>query len=72
MQKVLVWLNLYGREAVRHKLKNNLKTQKTHFLPAFQLFQNLGKEAVRTNMHTTVVDTMDNCSSISIVLVLLQ
>ena len=26
MQRVLVWLNLYGREAVRHKLKNSLKT----------------------------------------------
>ena len=37
MRRALVWLNLYGREAVRHKLKNGLKTQKMHFLPVFQL-----------------------------------
>ena len=29
MQRVLIWLNLYGREALRHKLKN---WQKMHFL----------------------------------------
>ena len=28
MQRALVWLNLYGLEAVRHKLKNSLKTHK--------------------------------------------
>ena len=28
VQRALVWLNLYGREALRHKLKNGLKTQK--------------------------------------------
>ena len=32
-----MWLNLYGFEAVRHKLKNSLKTQKMHFLPVFEL-----------------------------------
>jgi hypothetical protein len=32
-----MWLNLYGLEAVRHKLKNGLKTQKMHFLPVFVL-----------------------------------
>ena len=37
MQRALVWLNLYGRGAVRHKLKNSLKTQKMHFLPVFEL-----------------------------------
>ena len=26
MQRALVWINLYGHEAVRHKLKNSLKT----------------------------------------------
>ena len=30
-------LNLYGCEAVWHKLKNCLKTQKTYFLPVFEL-----------------------------------
>jgi hypothetical protein len=29
--------NPYGREAVRLKLKNGLKTQKMHFLPVFEL-----------------------------------
>ena len=28
MRRALVWLNLYGREAVRHKPQNCLKTQK--------------------------------------------
>ena len=37
MRRALVWLNLYGREDVRHKLKNGLKTQKMHFLPVFEL-----------------------------------
>ena len=32
MQKALMWLNSYGREAVGYKLKNSLKTQKMHFL----------------------------------------
>ena len=31
-----MWLNLYGREDVRRKLKNSLKTQKMHFLPVFE------------------------------------
>ena len=32
-----MWLNLYGSEAGRHKLKNGLKTQKMHFFPVFEL-----------------------------------
>ena len=28
MRRALMWLNLYGREAVQHKLKNGRKTQK--------------------------------------------
>ena len=32
-----MWLNLYGREAVRHMLKNGLKTRKMHFLPVLGL-----------------------------------
>ena len=32
-----MWLNLYGPEAVRHKLKKRLKTQKMHFLAIFEL-----------------------------------
>ena len=31
MRRALVWLNLYGSEAVRHKLKNSLKTGKNAF-----------------------------------------
>ena len=34
-------LKLYGCEAVRHKLKNSLKTQKKQFLPVFELLQSL-------------------------------
>ena len=31
-----MWLNLYGRQAVRHKLKKVVKTQKMHFYPFFE------------------------------------
>jgi hypothetical protein len=32
MQRALMWLKVYGREAVRHKLKNSQKNpQKMHF-----------------------------------------
>ena len=37
MQRALIWLNVYGREAVRHKLKNCRKTQKIHFQPVLEL-----------------------------------
>ena len=30
MRRALMGLNLYGREAARHKLKNGQKTQKMH------------------------------------------
>ena len=36
MRRALICHNLYGRETVRHKLKNSLKTQKT-FLSVFEL-----------------------------------
>ena len=35
MRRALVWLNLYGHEAVRHKLKNR---QKMHFLCFYAIF----------------------------------
>ena len=37
MQSTLMWLNLYGSEAVRYNLKNGLKTQKMHVLPVIEL-----------------------------------
>ena len=37
IRRSMMWLNLYGREAVRHMLQNSLKTQKMHFLPVFEL-----------------------------------
>ena len=37
MRRALMGLNLHGREAARHKLKNGQKTQKMHFLPVFEL-----------------------------------
>ena len=36
MRRALVLLNLYGCEAVWHKLKNTLKTPKIHFLPVLE------------------------------------
>ena len=38
MQRALMRLNLYGREAVRHRRKNSLKTPTMHFLPVFACF----------------------------------
>ena len=32
MQRTAMWLNLYGGQAVRRKLKKGLKTQKNAFL----------------------------------------
>ena len=37
MQSPSMYLNLCGHEAVWHKGKNSLKTQKMHFLPVFTL-----------------------------------
>ena len=37
MRRALMGLNLYGREAAQHKLKNGQKTQKMHFLSVFEL-----------------------------------
>jgi hypothetical protein len=37
MQRALILLNIYGREAVRHKLKKGRKTLKMHFLPVLEL-----------------------------------
>jgi hypothetical protein len=37
MQRAAMWLNLYGRQAVRCKLKKGVKTQKMHFYPFFEL-----------------------------------
>ena len=35
MQWAMMWLNLYGHQAVWHKLKKGVKTQKLHFYPFF-------------------------------------
>ena len=37
MQRALMWLNVYGREAVQQKLKNSQKVPKKHFLAVFEL-----------------------------------
>ena len=37
MGRTLMRLNLFGSQAVQHKLKNGLKTQKMNFLPVFEL-----------------------------------
>ena len=36
MQKALIWLNLYGCQAVWHKGYNRQKTQKMHFFACFR------------------------------------
>ena len=36
MWRALVWHNLYGRETVRHELKNGLKTQKIAYFACFR------------------------------------
>ena len=61
----LTWHNLYGCEAVRHKLKNSLKTNienwwswkmRYHlFLQYGWFLQNLEKDFIRTHMNTTVI-----------------
>ena len=38
MQRALMWLNLYGREAVRPKLKNSQKRHKKSFLACFRAY----------------------------------
>ena len=56
MQRALIWLNLYGHQAVRRKLKKGVKTQKMHFCTTDSAkMQNLEKVFIRTNMHTTVL-----------------
>ena len=35
-----MWLNLYGHQGVRCKLKKGVKTQKMHFYPFFELISN--------------------------------
>ena len=37
MQRALMWLNLYGRQAVQCRLKRGVKTQKMHFYTFFDL-----------------------------------
>ena len=37
MWRALMWLNLYGHEVLRQKLKNGLNAQKMHFLPIIEL-----------------------------------
>ena len=37
MRMALMWLNLYGCEALRHKPQKIIKTPKMHFLPVFEL-----------------------------------
>ena len=48
-----MWLNLYGREAVRHKLKNGLKTQKIHFLPVIYLMLD-SLTAIKVEPHQSI------------------
>ena len=40
MRRALVWLNLYGRDAAQHKLKNRPKMHFLCFLAIFELMSN--------------------------------
>ena len=51
MLRALVWLNLYGREAVQHKLKNSLKTPKMHFFP---VFEHMASKLLCTRLYLTL------------------
>ena len=54
MQRALVWLNLYGCEAVRHKLKNSLKTRRMYFLPVFELMSDSLMTSVANRASTDI------------------
>ena len=38
MRRALIWLNLYGREAFGHKIKNSQKNKKNAFLTCFKAY----------------------------------
>ena len=44
-----MWLNLYGRDAVQHKLKIGLKTPKMHFFTCFLAL--IKKAFVKLNLY---------------------
>ena len=53
MQKASMWLNLYGRQAVRHKLKKGLKTQKKGAIELWNtLYLSLEKKQTATHLRT--------------------
>ena len=61
MRRTAMWLNLYGREAVRHKLKNGLKHKKCTFCLFLSQMKFL-KDAV-----ITVGVSFRFCSSFSVI-----
>ena len=54
MRRALVWLNLYGREAVRRKLKNSLKTQ----TPFVSINPTLYPRIRNSSTHQTIILTL--------------
>ena len=53
MRRTLVWLNLYGCEAVRRKLKNSLKTQ----MPFVSINPTLYPRIRNSSTHQTIILT---------------
>ena len=51
MRRAAMWLNLYGREAVRHKLKNGLKQAKIAFFCVFRPFLSSCRTASRNTVY---------------------
>ena len=60
MRRALKCLNLYGREAVRRKLKNSLKTQQMHLLFVFEpTSNNLSNIYLATSMPFASINSIN-------------
>ena len=55
-----MWLNLYSHEAVLHKLKKGLKTQKQHFLPSIHCKVIMGRNPRKANANTVAIQLPGN------------
>ena len=61
MRRALIWLNLYGREAIQYKLKNGSKTPKRHFSPVLGLMSDsltaIYVEPYQCPLHQSILPT---------------
>ena len=54
--RALIWLNLYGCETVRNKLKNGLKTQKMHFCLFLSLCRTASRSCRLSNINALCIN----------------